>query len=182
MYICWSEHNKAWKGSFHDDVIIWKHFPRYWSFVMMTSSYGNIFRVTGHLCREFTPVNSPHKGRWRRALMFSLICVWINCWLNNGEAGDSRRYRVHYDVTIMVKWIHRSPMDSLHIGQWRGAFMFSLMCAWTNDWANSLYAGDLRRHGAYCDVTLMWWKFYPLTHCNLVTRYDDRNLCQYWFR
>ena len=23
------------------------------------------------------PVNSPHKGQWHRALMFSLICVWI---------------------------------------------------------------------------------------------------------
>ena len=44
---------------------------------MMTSSNGNIFRVTGHLCGEFTgpPVNSPHKGQWRGALMFSLICA-----------------------------------------------------------------------------------------------------------
>ena len=29
------------------------------------------------------PVNSPHKGQWRGALMFSLICVWINGWVNN---------------------------------------------------------------------------------------------------
>ena len=34
-----------------------------------------------------------HKGRWRGALMFSLICVWINGWVNNGEAGDLRRNR-----------------------------------------------------------------------------------------
>ena len=34
------------------------------------------------------PVNSPHKGQWRGALMFSLICVWINGWVNNREAGD----------------------------------------------------------------------------------------------
>ena len=47
------------------------------------------------------PVNSPHKGQWRGALMFSLICVWINGWVNNGEAGDLRRYRAHYDVTVM---------------------------------------------------------------------------------
>ena len=25
-----------------------------------------------------SPMNSPHKGQWRRALMFSLICAWIN--------------------------------------------------------------------------------------------------------
>ena len=33
--------------------------------------------------------------------MFSLICVWINDWVNNREAGDLRRYRAHYDVIVM---------------------------------------------------------------------------------
>ena len=47
------------------------------------------------------PVNSPHKGQWRGALMFSLIGVWINGWVNNREVGDVRRYRVHYDVIVM---------------------------------------------------------------------------------
>ena len=47
------------------------------------------------------PVNSPHKGQWRGALMFSLICVWIKDWVNNREAGDLRRYRAHYDVIVM---------------------------------------------------------------------------------
>ena len=69
----------------HDDVIKWKHFPRYWSFVRV------IHR---------SPVNSPLKGQWRGALMFSLICVW-NGWVNDREAGDLRRYRVHYDVIVM---------------------------------------------------------------------------------
>ena len=75
----------------HDDVIKWKHFPRYWPFVR-----GN----------HRSPVNSPHKGQWRGALMFSLICTWINCWVNNGENGDLRRHRAHYDVTVMKRtWI-----------------------------------------------------------------------------
>ena len=80
---------------------------------MMTSSNGNIFRVT-------VPVNSPHKGQWRGALMFSLICVRINGWVNNREAGDLRRYRAHYDVTAMFQhsdgnpslnggWPHKGP-------------------------------------------------------------------------
>ena len=56
---------------------------------MMTSSNGNIFRVTGHLCVEFTcPRWIPH--------------TQINGWVNNGEAGDLRRYRAHYDVTVMI--------------------------------------------------------------------------------
>ena len=49
------------------------------------------------------PVNSPHKGQWRGALMFSLICVRINDWVNNREAGDVRRHRGHYDVSVMAK-------------------------------------------------------------------------------
>ena len=49
------------------------------------------------------PVNSPHKGQWRRALVFSLIYAWINDWVNNREAGDLRRQRGHYDVIVMLK-------------------------------------------------------------------------------
>ena len=72
--------------AFHDDVIKWKHFPRYWPFVR------EIHR---------SPVNFPHKGQWRGALMFTLICVRINGWVNNHEAGDLRRNRAHCDVTVM---------------------------------------------------------------------------------
>ena len=68
---------------------------------MMTPSNGNLFLVTGHLCGEFT--GDPYTGQWRGALMFSLICIWINGWVNNREAGDLRRYRAHYDV--IVTWL-----------------------------------------------------------------------------
>ena len=55
------------------------------------------------LCAGNSPVlmNSPNKGQWRRALMFSFICGWINDWVNNREAGDLRRHRGHYDVNVM---------------------------------------------------------------------------------
>ena len=65
--------------------------------LMMTSSSGDIFRVTGR-----------NKGQWRRALIFSLICVWINCWVCNGEAGDLRRHLDHYDVSVMYSHIVKS--------------------------------------------------------------------------
>ena len=52
--------------------------------------------------------NSPIPGEIPRTkasdaelLRFSLICVWINGWVNNREAGDLRRYRAHYDATVM---------------------------------------------------------------------------------
>ena len=78
-----------WCSHFHDDVIKWKHFPRNWPFVR------GIHR---------SPVNSPHKGQWRGALMLSLVCVWINDWANNREACDLKSHRVHYDVIVM--WWH----------------------------------------------------------------------------
>ena len=56
--------------------------------LMMTSSNGNISRVTGPLCGDRWTVNSPHKDQWCWALMFSLICARINGWVNNREAVD----------------------------------------------------------------------------------------------
>ena len=45
---------------------------------------------------------SPHKGQWRGALMFTLICARINGRVNNREAGDLRRNRAHYDVIVVI--------------------------------------------------------------------------------
>ena len=56
------------------------------------------------------PVKSPHKGQWRRALIFSLICAWINDWVNNHEAGDSRRHHGHHDVNVMSKGKITAPV------------------------------------------------------------------------
>ena len=90
----------------HDDVIKWDHFPRYWPFVR------GIHRAS---------VNSPHKGQRRAALMFSLICVWIHSWVNNGEAGDFRRHRAHYDVIVMApiprKYWQQIPCCSVDLGR-----------------------------------------------------------------
>ena len=61
----------------HDDVIKWKHFPRYWPFVR------GIHR---------SPVNSPRKGKWRGALVFSLICAWTNGWFETPWRSLWRRY------------------------------------------------------------------------------------------
>ena len=102
MILWWSIENL-----FHDNVIKWKHFPRYWPFVR------EIHR---------SPVNSPHRGQWRGALMFSLIWVWMNGWVNNREFGDLRRYRAHHDVTVMnlgtataIQYMkYSSQLSSLH--------------------------------------------------------------------
>ena len=70
----------------------------------MTSSNGNIFRVTGPLCGEFTG-----PGQWRGTLMFSLICACIKDWVNNHAAGDLRRRRGHFDVNVMLNSGYKPP-------------------------------------------------------------------------
>ena len=91
------KHNRKWPCSRpeyvqdhqlqnYDEVIKLKRFPRYWPCVQ------GIHR---------SPVNSPHKGQWGEALMFSFICAWLNGGVNNGEVGDLRRHRAHYDVIVM---------------------------------------------------------------------------------
>ena len=76
--------NDNWVIIGHGDVIKWKHFLHYW----------RIHR---------SAVNSPHKGQWRRALMFSLIRASISGWVSNREAVDLRRHRAHNDVIVMVQ-------------------------------------------------------------------------------
>ena len=60
-----------------------------------------IFSALLALCEGNPPVDSPSKGQWRGAIVFSLICTWTNDWPNNGDAGDLRRHRAHYDITVM---------------------------------------------------------------------------------
>ena len=81
----------------HDDVIKWKLFSRYWPFVR------GIHR---------SPVNSPHKGQWCGALVFSLICAWTN----GRDAGDVRRHGAHYDVTVMIMEKFRRCVKALRPG------------------------------------------------------------------
>ena len=82
-------------------VYVWRATDNHRNNIMMTSSDGNIFRVTGQLCGEFTG------PRWiprTKASDAELWCFlwWINGWVNNGEAGDLRRLRAHYDVIVML--------------------------------------------------------------------------------
>ena len=119
----------------HDDVIEWKHFPRYWPFVR------GIHRP---------PVNSSHKGQWRRALMFSLICAWITDWVNNRKAGDLRRYRAHFDVTVMPLWFDMAVnmvFWSFYVINWfgRNLSIWQAQIKYINETFRSLICVILRR-------------------------------------
>ena len=73
---------------------------------MMTSSNGHIFRVTGHLCGEFTGSGEVPA---QRPVMQSFD-VFFDLRPNKrlSEAGDLRRHRAHYHVMVMESR-HRFP-------------------------------------------------------------------------
>ena len=87
LWVCWLYTTFRCKDN-------WRYIDMY---IYGNFKFFNIWSGIGH--RDRSPVNSPHKGQWRRAMMFSLICAWMNGWVNNGEAVDS----AHYGVTVMQR-------------------------------------------------------------------------------
>ena len=87
-----SFHYMRTRFTLHDAFTWWRHQMEIFS-ALLALCAGN----------SPVPVNSPHKGQWRGALMFCLICARIDDWVNNREAGDLRRHRGHYDVIVMRK-------------------------------------------------------------------------------
>ena len=92
-------------------------------------------------CSERIPVRS-HRTRWRGTIKMS----W---W----------RHQMGTFSALLAPWAGNSPVtgEFRHKGQWHGALVFSLVCAWTNGWINNRDAGGLRRQCAHYDVTVMPW-------------------------
>ena len=105
-----------------DCVACWRHQMETFS-VLLAICAGNS-PVTG----EFSS-----QSQWRWVLMFSLICAWINGWVNNREAGDLRRHRAHYNVTILYQELMRFQNQikmgvTLEAGfHWSDYLVFGLM-------------------------------------------------------
>ena len=88
---------------------------------------------------SFIPLGTNIGAKW-------LLCVnlsfWHKCyfciWLILHTDTDKGRTEVTMIASSNgnVQGIHRSLVNSPHKGQWRGALMFPLICAWTNGWAN----------------------------------------------
>ena len=102
------------------------------------------------------PVNSPHKAQRRGALMFSLICVCKNGWVNNREAGDLKRYRARYYGIVM--WSCRTSRSSLSTiwvsGPRKTAFIQSFLMMLIDFWwfVNTVRPRQNGRH--FADDTL----------------------------
>ena len=85
------------------------------SLIMMTSSNGNIFRVTGSLWGKF-PGEFPSQRPVTRSFDVSFICAWTNGWVNNRYAGDLRCHCARYDVIVMWNYKHLCELVTRVIG------------------------------------------------------------------
>ena len=113
----------------------WRHqmeaFPRYWPFVW-----------------------GIRKGQWRGALIFSLICAWINGWVNDFKAGDLRRHRAHCNVIVMCRSdIEWSEGDEFRIRLSTPCFNAIVSSIITIRWPWDLHYG----HSYTGNVAALYW-------------------------
>ena len=114
----------------HDDVIKWKHFPRYWPFV---------WRI------HRSPVNSPHNGQWRGALMISLIWAWLS----------KQSWGWWFETPSRPLWRHCNGIEAqLSVLLWDHFFHRSLSTQWPVD----------SPHGG-----AVMWKAFPWLDVNMCT-------------
>ena len=98
------------------------------------------------ICAGNSP-GTPHKGQWRGALMFSLVCVWINNWVNDREAGDLRCYRGHYDITVMIFFL-----SNLHTS----CIMFHNKLQSNEIWLTFKHSKQFHQAGKICFYLIIW--------------------------
>ena len=122
--------------------------------------------------------NLPQWKCWRCGKCWDAIILSMMTYLHEGwtvnDEGKNKLHSISIETPYtcprhddVIKWehfscnwpfvrgIHRSPVNSSHKGQWRGALMFSVSCAWINGWINNCESGDFRRHRTHYDLTVM---------------------------
>ena len=128
----------------------------------MTSSNGNIFRVTGPLCGEFTgPGEFPTQRPVTRSFDVFFDLRLNKRWVNNREAGNLRRYRPHYCVIVMnmnsqvpvVNSIRTWTLLCLHLNQ-----VDMSLLQWPY-WFTNRYSADDENGRIFFEVYLVYPRF-----------------------
>ena len=116
------------------------------------------------ICAGNSLVNSPHKGQWRGAWMFSLIWTWTDGWISNGDAGDLRRHDAHYDVIVMCRRCYNKLLN-----RFMSLSVLRVSSIRLDQQCNSLYLHVYHCHRVVHDVT----------YINLVITDSDYGLLRY---
>ena len=139
----------------------WTFILNYDIFLNLTSKCPEIDKTTIYIAFRFV------MSFWHRIIIYSITKADVKLRHLFTPPDRIRRYVMTQFICHdgVIKWKvfrvtalcegNRSPVDSLHKGQWRGALMFSLIFAWTNGWANVQDPDVLNRHGVHYDITAM---------------------------
>ena len=157
----------------HDNMVTWNY--------MMTSSV-ETFSALLAICAGNSPVPGefPAQRPGRGALMFSLICVWMNVWVNNRE--DLRLYSTHYDITVMIFHV-TEPLWGEYIGQLpsqrpSGAELWCFLWCMNE---NMVPANRLKfaKRTLNISVTFLWKHFLPFQTLKSVTFWNlQHEICK----
>ena len=140
-----------------------KEYGRLWCDPVQTKSpkngdVHNMFTVVYDACSYFLTGRDPDafltsSGATVRYSSRTWWIAWVYWfwWIHD----DVIKWKYFPRYWPFVQGIHRSPVNSPHKDQWRGALMSSLIYAWVKGWVNNREAGDLRRHHAHYNVIVM---------------------------
>ena len=123
-----------------------------WKASLSFDMFLNLAELHVRICKVFVPISDKyiqhHYSKVHNQNALNAVCFGAN-------HDDVIKWNYFPRYWPFVRLIRRSPVNSSHKGQSREALMFSLIYAWTNGWVNNEYTGDLRRHSAHYDVTVM---------------------------
>ena len=92
------------RNIFDIEIIYENHLVYLWNTFVHMSWWRHLMETYSALLAigaRNSPMNFPHKGQWRGALILSLICAWLNGRVINREVGDLIHYHAHCDIIIM---------------------------------------------------------------------------------
>ena len=91
------------------------HFTPWWRHQMET------FAALLDICAGNSPVTGEFPAQrpvTRSFDVFFDLCLWINGWVNNREAGDLRRHCAHYDIIFTQPVVCHLPVTCLSPASW----------------------------------------------------------------
>ena len=134
---------------------------------------------------------------WRRALVFSFMCAWINEWANRPYAGDLICHGVHCDVTLTLHWRHNDH-DGVSNHQPHGCLLNRLfrrrskktaklrvtgLCVGNSPGpVNSPHKGPVTRKMFPFDDVIMDVVHIRVSHSALMMPWSAMDIGPHWFR
>ena len=144
-------------------IIKWKHFRRYWS-----------------------PVNSRTNASDAELWCFLWTPLWINGWVNNREAGNLRRHRARYDVTVTHKQDYFIFKSSITIdpGPIVTRSTETGYCPWGTAMANIRNSLDSHERHHISRATECLLRYFGENWPRSIgtSRHNVSKLCHHWFR